>query len=450
MPDPVQPHTTAPTAAPIPEAGVGPVTALEPAPDLAPDLAPDRAPDVASDLVPDVASDPAPDLAPEPAAADAAPGSGPATRPERTADLSPAACAARLAELFLALFGTEGPRKPIKLRIQVDLQARAPGVFSKRALSLFLSRYTTTTGYLKALAQSPHRFDLDGQAAGEISEEHRQAASEEAARRREVFEARRLAERQAQREAERAAFRAQREAQQQPQQPAQQPLPGNTAIGLPHDATGGVSGEGPQGQGEATGEAPREALRRARGQAQATENTPPHAAGPVPGLAKGAAAERARRPAREQSPRGDPRGDPRGTRPGPPRPLQGAPRREPTHESVHRSGHQSAHPPAYPPTQAPARNATPEPPREAVIEDPAQRERAALLRAFESSTLSKANFCVLKRLTEAALDEAVAQARVERGLRPHTPAQRPGSSAPPDRRETRQETRRKPGREPNR
>ena len=52
----------------------------------------------------------------------------------------------------------------------------------------------------------------------------------------------------------------------------------------------------------------------------------------------------------------------------------------------------------------------------------ARRERAALLRAYESSTLTKANFCVLKRVSEADLDNALAQARQERGEmapRPH-------------------------------
>jgi len=52
----------------------------------------------------------------------------------------------------------------------------------------------------------------------------------------------------------------------------------------------------------------------------------------------------------------------------------------------------------------------------------ARRERAALLRAYESSTLTKANFCVLKRVSEADLDSALAQARQERG----EPIPRPG------------------------
>ena len=52
----------------------------------------------------------------------------------------------------------------------------------------------------------------------------------------------------------------------------------------------------------------------------------------------------------------------------------------------------------------------PVPPRD---EDPARRERALLLRAFESSTLTKANFCVLKRITPDELDRQLAQARSE-------------------------------------
>ena len=120
-------------------------------------------------------------------------------------DLSPAACAARLTELFPALFAP--PVKPIKLRIQADIQQRAPGLFNKRSLSVFLHRHTTSTPYLRALATAPQRIDLDGNAAGEIAEEHRSAAAAELARRRELHEARRVQERAAQREQQRAAQR---------------------------------------------------------------------------------------------------------------------------------------------------------------------------------------------------------------------------------------------------
>lgn len=114
----------------------------------------------------------------------------PATPEARPAEpTSPAAakpgafdCATELKQRFPALFG--GAPKPLKLRIQADIQERAPGVFSKQALSAFFRRYTGGTGYLIAMTKSPHRFDLDGNPAGEISEEHRQVASEELARRR--------------------------------------------------------------------------------------------------------------------------------------------------------------------------------------------------------------------------------------------------------------------------
>ena len=46
---------------------------------------------------------------------------------------------------------------------------------------------------------------------------------------------------------------------------------------------------------------------------------------------------------------------------------------------------------------------------------PARRERALLLRTYEASSLTKANFCVLKRITEVELDAQLALARQERG-----------------------------------
>ena len=126
-----------------------------------------------------------------------------AAAPPAVAELSPAACAARLAELFPALFGA-GRALPIKLRVQADIQQRAPGVFTRKSLSPFLHRYTTSTAYLKALVNSPHRFDLDGAPAGEIDDVHRQAAATELERRRGLFEARACAERAAANEARRA------------------------------------------------------------------------------------------------------------------------------------------------------------------------------------------------------------------------------------------------------
>ena len=101
---------------------------------------------------------------------------------------SPEAAAERLKALFPALFG--GAPKPIKLRIQADIEARAPGQFSKAVLTAFLRRHTATNAYLKALVREPQRIDLDGQPAGEISDEHREAAKKALADRRERQQAR--------------------------------------------------------------------------------------------------------------------------------------------------------------------------------------------------------------------------------------------------------------------
>jgi ProP effector len=133
-------------------------------------------------------------------------------------NLSPAACAALLAQRFPALFGA-GRALPIKLRIQADIQTRAPGLFNKKSLSIFLHRYTTSTAYLKALATGTARADLDGAPAGDVAEEHRTAAAAEVERRRNMFEERRAAERDLQREA-RQAEAEQRRRQQAAEQAA--------------------------------------------------------------------------------------------------------------------------------------------------------------------------------------------------------------------------------------
>lgn len=128
----------------------------------------------------------------------------PADTPVAAADASapaeamtPAACARLLRERFPALF--DGPARPLKLRIQADINARAPGVFPRPVLSAFLRRHTGGTAYLIALTKAPHRVDLDGQPAGDISEEHRTAAQQELDRRRALHQERRAQETQAER-----------------------------------------------------------------------------------------------------------------------------------------------------------------------------------------------------------------------------------------------------------
>ena len=144
---------------------------------------PDVADEVASGPVPEVAAQAAPSDAAEAAAAQ-----------PTAAPMNPAECAQQLKQCFPALFG--GAVKPLKLRIQVDIQERAPGVFSKQTLSAFFRRHTGATSYLMAVTKAASRFDLDGQPAGDITDEHRKVAADELARRRGNQEERRQLEEQ--------------------------------------------------------------------------------------------------------------------------------------------------------------------------------------------------------------------------------------------------------------
>lgn len=116
-----------------------------------------------------------------------APVSAPSPAPAAS-EAAPVSAALQLKALFPALFS--GAPKPLKLRIQTDIQERAPGIFSKQVLSAFLHRHTGSHAYLIALSKARHRFDLDGAPAGDLSEEHRQAALDELARRRSNHQAR--------------------------------------------------------------------------------------------------------------------------------------------------------------------------------------------------------------------------------------------------------------------
>ena len=156
----------------------------------------------------DAGSATAPQAEPAAATADAAQPAATVPPPHAPAipELAPAACGARLAELFPALFAQRP--QPLKLRIQADIQQRAPGIVTRKSLSAFLHRHTTTNAYLVSLSQAPQRVDLDGAPAGDISEEHRVAAVQELARRRGLHEERRAAENAARRAAEAQARQA--------------------------------------------------------------------------------------------------------------------------------------------------------------------------------------------------------------------------------------------------
>jgi sRNA-binding protein len=150
------------------------------------DAAPESSPAVA-DAVQESA--PVADAAPEPTAAPA--DDIAAAEPQEPGQAARPAledCGPQLKKLYPALFSN--PPKPLKLRIQADIQARSPGQFTKPQLSAFLRRYTGSHAYLNALVKSTHRFDLDGNPGDELSDEHRNAATEELARRRANTQAR--------------------------------------------------------------------------------------------------------------------------------------------------------------------------------------------------------------------------------------------------------------------
>lgn len=303
-------------------------------------------------------------------AAPAAPAAtgAPAPRPEA----SVADTARLLATHFPALFGA-GVIKPIKLRIQADIHQRAPGVFTKKALSIFLQRHTTGTAYLRSLvAEGATRIDLDGQPAGEIAAEHRDAAGVELERRRAIVEARKHAGREAARASRHDA---------RPLRPPRPPLPSQQAE---------VSQSAPQAAGE------RPATRGAHSVQPGTFDHPDRSSRPSqPGQA----------PRRSRPPHPGAQRDP--GRPGdtgsgasrrPQKPLPG--------RKLARAHEQE-------PVNAPALPLTPEQAAEAE----ARRQRALLLRSFEQSPLSKANFGALKGLSEEALDALLTLARQERGSR---------------------------------
>ena len=336
-----------------------------------------------------------------------------AAAPTKT-ELSPAQCAARLAEMFPALFSTQGPPKPIKLRIQADIQQRAPGLFTRKALSIVLHRHTTTTPYLKALLAAPSRFDLDGQPAGEIAEEHRQAAREEVERRRAIVAARRAAEGQARHPREPRGARP-------PHSPSVDGTPGEGHAAAPDQAAALESRDpGAPGTQQRQATQPHARPSRDRGHREGTGSPggrPPRGPQPFREPRDGHAPQAAREPREPREPR-PPRPDGSSAdRPGRqgfgPR---GAPQRDgrPPHQNARQGTRQGTRFEARHEASRPRPQAEPQE-HPALAEDPARRERALLLRTYEASSLTKANFCVLKRITEAELDAQLALARQERG-----------------------------------
>ncbi|MDV7393046.1 ProQ/FINO family protein, partial [Arthrospira platensis SPKY1] len=62
--------------------------------------------------------------------------------------------------------------KPLALKIDAAILERFPE-FERKHLRVALRMHTASTRYLKAVERSAQRFDLDGNAAGEVTDEQR-------------------------------------------------------------------------------------------------------------------------------------------------------------------------------------------------------------------------------------------------------------------------------------
>lgn len=81
-----------------------------------------------------------------------------------------------LAETFPKCFAVlETRRRPLKLGIHHDIVAAQPSLDTK-LLRRALHRYTYCTAYWISLGRYQYRYDLNGDIAGEVSEEHRAGA----------------------------------------------------------------------------------------------------------------------------------------------------------------------------------------------------------------------------------------------------------------------------------
>lgn len=81
---------------------------------------------------------------------------------------------AYIAEQFPNCFSVEGEAKPLKIGIFEDLAARLDGDtrVSKTQLRAALRQYTSSWRYLHGVKPGAVRVDLDGNACGELEEEH--------------------------------------------------------------------------------------------------------------------------------------------------------------------------------------------------------------------------------------------------------------------------------------
>lgn len=94
-----------------------------------------------------------------------------------SADTNPLHAARSLLKQLEQTFDVFRNAVPLAVGIDKAVIARMPEV-NKKALRIALSLHTKSLRYLKAMEKAQARFDLDGNPAGDVPEEHRKHASE--------------------------------------------------------------------------------------------------------------------------------------------------------------------------------------------------------------------------------------------------------------------------------
>ena len=94
------------------------------------------------------------------------------------APATPVASARDLLKQLQQEFKVIGEHQPLAIGIDKQLLASQPAI-NRKQLRAALGMHTRSVRYLKALQAGKQRFNLDGSAAGEVSEEQRAMASKE-------------------------------------------------------------------------------------------------------------------------------------------------------------------------------------------------------------------------------------------------------------------------------
>ncbi len=91
--------------------------------------------------------------------------------------LSPAQHARALLKTLQALFPVFRDYSPLSIGIDKQILARQPEI-ERKTLRIALGIHTNSLRYLKTMEKATHRFDIDGNAGDEVTDEHRKHAAE--------------------------------------------------------------------------------------------------------------------------------------------------------------------------------------------------------------------------------------------------------------------------------